>query len=111
EEILKNVHGVNSDAVFADRIVGKPYIEINWDRDALSRYGISIMEAQSTLETAVGGNHATTTVEGRERYSVRVRYAREFRDDPDAISKINIKTTSRSYIPIGQLAQIQYVTG
>ena len=111
ERILKNLPGVKSDAVFADRVVGKPYIEINWDREALSRYGISIMEAQNTLEAAVGGNPVTTTVEGRERYPVRVRYARELRDSPDAISKIYVTSMSGSNIPIGQLAQIEYVTG
>ena len=111
ERVLKNVAGVKSEAVFADRVVGKPYLEIQWSRPALARYGISIMEAQNTLQAAVGGNPVTSTVEGRERYPVRVRYARELRDNPDAISQIYVTSSYGSNIPIGQIAQIEYVTG
>ena len=79
EELLKEVESVKTEAVFADRTVGKPYLEIDIDRNAIARFGLSIESVQQTLETAVGGMPQTTTVEGRERYNVRVRYPRELR--------------------------------
>jgi copper/silver efflux system protein len=111
EQILKEVPGVKSEAVFADRIVGKPYLEIEWNRESLARFGITIMMAQQTIEAAIGGNPVTTTVEGRERYPVRVRYARELRDHPDAINGIFIMSPSGAQIPLSQLATLRYVPG
>lgn len=111
ERILRDVPGVKSEAVFAERVVGKPYLEIEWNRMELSRYGISIMDAQNTLEAALGGNMVTTTVEGRERYPVRVRYARELRNNPDEIGRILVRAESGALIPLGQLADIHYVQG
>ena len=80
EKHLKNAPGVKADMVFADRIVGKPYLEIDIDRKSIARYGIALQQVQHAIEVAVGGMTITTTVEGRERYPVRVRYMREFRD-------------------------------
>jgi len=111
ERILKDVPGVKSEAVFADRVVGKPYLEIKWNRQALARYGISIMMAQQTLEASLGGNPVTTTVEGRERYPVRVRYARELRDNPEAINDVFVMSPTGAQIPLGQLATLNYVPG
>jgi Cu(I)/Ag(I) efflux system membrane protein CusA/SilA len=111
ERILKEVPGVKTEAVFADRVVGKPYLEIEWDRQALARYGISIMMAQQNLEAALGGNPVTTTVEGRERYPVRVRYARELRDNPEAINDVLVMSPTGAQIPLGQLASLNYVPG
>lgn len=111
ERILKEVPGLKSQAVFADRVVGKPYLEIEWDRAKLARYGLSIMDAQRTLESAIGGAPVTTTIEGRERYPVRVRYPRELRDSPDAMRDIRVRTPDGANIPIGQLANIEYVQG
>ncbi len=88
ELALKNVDGVKDAAVFADRIVGKPYLTIDIDRAAIARYGLSIVDVQRYLQLAVGGMTVTTTVEGRERYGVRLRYPRELRDDPTAIERI-----------------------
>ena len=82
EAILKQAEGVKEQAVFADRIVGKPYLLIDIDREQLARYGISIMKVQEILQVAVGGMPLTQTVEGRERYAVRVRYPRELREKP-----------------------------
>ncbi len=79
EAILKEVPSVKTEAVFADRIVGKPYLHFNIDRDAISRYGLNVEDVQQTIETAIGGMQVTSTVEGRERFPVRVRYARELR--------------------------------
>lgn len=111
EELLKEVPSVKSEAVFADRTVGKPYLEIDIDRKAIARYGLSIENIQETLETAIGGMPLTTTVEGRERYDVRVRYPRELRDNPESLNDILIPTSAGAQIPLGQLAEIKYTRG
>lgn len=111
EEILQSVPSIKSEAVFADRVVGKPYLELDIDRNAIARYGLSIENVQQTIETAVGGMEITTTVEGRERYPVRVRYPRELRDDPESISRILIPTMNGAQVPLGELAEITYTRG
>jgi Cu(I)/Ag(I) efflux system membrane protein CusA/SilA len=111
ENILKTVPSVKSEAVFADRIVGKPYLNINIDRAKIARYGLSIEQTQQAIETAVGGMPITTTVEGRERYNVRVRYPRELRDDPEKLKKILIPTPTMAQVPLGELVSIEYVQG
>jgi copper/silver efflux system protein len=111
EAILKEVPSVKSEAVFADRIVGKPYIHLNINRDEISRYGLNIEDIQQTIETAIGGMKITSTVEGRERFPVRVRYPRELRDDPESLSKILIPTPTGAQIPLSQLVDIEYVRG
>ncbi len=111
ESILKEVPSVKSEAVFADRIVGKPYLQLNIDRDAISRFGLSIEDVQQTIETAVGGMQITSTVQGRERFPVRVRYPRELREDPESLKNILIPTPTGAQIPLGQLVEIEYVRG
>ncbi len=111
EDILKEVPSVKAEAVFADRTVGKPYLEIEIDRNAIARYGLSIEDVQQTMETAIGGMEITTTVEGRERFPVRVRYPQELRDDPESIKKILVPTKSGAQIPLGELAKLHYVRG
>jgi Cu(I)/Ag(I) efflux system membrane protein CusA/SilA len=111
ENILKEVPSVEASTVFADRVVGKPYLEINLNRQAMSRYGLTIRDMQMQLSVAVGGKQLTTTVEGRERYPVRVRYAREFRDNPDDLKKILIPTPAGVQVELGELAAIEYVRG
>jgi len=111
ENILKEVPSVKSEAVFADRIVGKPYLHLNIDRNEISRYGLSVEDVQQTIETAIGGMKITSTVEGRERFPVRVRYPRELRDDPEVLKKILIPTPTGAQIPMGQLVNFEYVRG
>ena len=111
EQYLKEVPSVKKEAVFADRIVGKPYLELDIDREQISRYGMNVVDVQDFIETAIGGMKLSTTVEGRERYPIRVRYAREFRDDPAAIESIQVPTPMGNYIPLGQLANITYRAG
>ncbi len=82
ESHLKQVEGVEGMSVFADRVVGKPYLEMEINRDAIARYGITVKSLQTVISSAIGGMKLTTTVEGRERFPVRLRYAREFRDNP-----------------------------
>lgn len=111
ESILKQVEGVKTEAVFADRIVGKPYLLIDIDRDKIGRYGISIQDVQDVLKVAVGGMEITQTVEGRERYGVRVRYPRELRANPTDLENIYIPVAKGSSIPLSELATIKYEQG
>ena len=111
EKLLKNVKGVNKMSVFADRVVGKPYLEIHINRDAIARYGLTIKDFQTYISSAIGGMTLSSTVEGRERYPIRVRYAREFRDNPYDIKKLLIPTPSGVQIPLGELATIEYKRG
>ncbi len=111
EALLKQVPSVNAEAVLADRIVGKPYLEVTIDRDAIARYGIKIQMVQDVIEVAIGGKPITTTVEGRERYPVRVRYPRELRDSIEGIENILVAAADGTQIPLKQLARIDYVRG
>ncbi len=111
EKILQQVPSIESASVFADRVVGKPYLEIDINRDAIARYGLTIKDIQHYIEVAVGGIKLTTTVEGRERFPVRVRYAREFRDNPDDLKKVLIPTPIGVQVPLGELADITYTRG
>lgn len=112
EKLLREVEGVKDAAVFADRIVGKPYIELEIDRAAIARHGLSIAEVQSYIEASIGGTSVTQTVEGRERYNVRVRYPRELRNDPEATKHIFIPSkNSGSPIPLSDLVKTDYTAG
>ena len=111
EQYLKEVPSVEASAVIADRIVGKPYLEIDIDREAIARYGLTIRKVQDVIEVAIGGRLVTTTVEGRERYPVRVRYARELRDTLEELGRILVPTPTGAQIPLIQLAVFNYVRG
>jgi Cu(I)/Ag(I) efflux system membrane protein CusA/SilA len=111
EGYLKEVPSVKKEAVFADRIVGKPYLELDIDRDQIARYGLNVIDVQEFIETAIGGMTLSTTVEGRERFPIRVRYAREYRDNPEAIENLQIPTPMGNYIPLGQLVKLRYRPG
>ena len=111
EQILQQVPGIEGSSVFAERSVGSPYLEINIDREAIARYGLTISDVQDVLQSAIGGMTLTTTVEGRERFPVRVRYARELRSTPDDLNKLLVPTMNGTQVPLGQLAQIVYRRG
>lgn len=111
ESYLKQVPSIKTEAVFADRIVGKPYLEIDIDRDAIARYGIKIKMVQDVIEVAIGGKPITQTVEGRERYQVRVRYLRELRDSIESIESILVAAPNGTQIPLREIASINYVRG
>ncbi|MDA3952871.1 MAG: efflux RND transporter permease subunit [Bacteroidales bacterium] len=111
EKHLKQVEGVQSMSVFADRVVGKPYLEMEINRDAIGRFGISVKNLQTIIGSAIGGMKLTTTVEGRERFPVRLRYAREYRDNPEDLKKILIPSPSGAQIPLGELVTIHYTRG
>jgi len=111
ERLLKQVPSVEPGAVNADRIVGKPYLEIHIDREAIARYGLMVQNVQDVIEVAVGGKRITTTVEGRERYGVRVRYLRELRDSVEDLERILVAAPDGAQIPLAQLAEIRYARG
>jgi Cu(I)/Ag(I) efflux system membrane protein CusA/SilA len=111
ERSLKEVEGVKESAVFADRIVGKPYLLLDIDREQIARYGLQVTTVQQYIQAAIGGMAMTSTVEGRERYAIRVRYPRELRDDPEALKRIYIPTATGQQIPLGDLVEIKYEQG
>ncbi|PXY02824.1 cation transporter [Marinifilum breve] len=111
EKLVKDVPGVNDASVFAERMVGKPYLEIKIDRKAIARFGLQVEDVQKHLSVAVGGMTLTNSVEGRERYPIRVRYPRELRNDPNLLKKILIPTSMGKSIPLEELTTIEYVQG
>ena len=111
ERLLKQVPSVSPATVLADRIIAKPYLEIAIDREAIARFGLHIRDVQDVIEVAIGGRLITTTVEGRERYGVRVRYPRERRSDIESIEGVLVPANDGSQIPLGQLASIRYTPG
>lgn len=111
EALLKEAEGVKDQAVFADRIVGKPYLLIDIDRQRLARYGVTIEEVQEILSVAVAGMPLTQTVEGRERYAVRVRYPRELRDSPEDLANIYVPVSTGNPVPLSELVTLRYEQG
>lgn len=111
EEALKDVPFVLPSTVFYDRAVGAPYIEIDLNRQHMARYGITVSDLQEVINAAVGGMPLTTTVEGRERFPVRLRYPRELRENPDELARLIVPTATGAQIPLGELADITYTRG
>jgi copper/silver efflux system protein len=111
ERHLRQAPGIRAGTVNAERVVGKPYLEIVIDRDAVSRYGLNIMDVQQTIGAALGGMTVTTTVEGRERYPVRVRYPRELRGDIESIERVLVAAMDGTQIPLGAMAEVRYERG
>lgn len=104
EAALRPVPGARS--VFAERTAGGSYIDFDLKRDRLARYGLSVKDAEAVILSAIGGETVTTTVEGRERYGVSVRYARELRDDLPALRRVLVPTKSGAQVPLAELADI-----
>jgi copper/silver efflux system protein len=111
EQALKEVPSVKASSVFYDRAVGAPYIEIKLNREAMARYGMIINDVQEVLQVAVGGMSLSNSVEGRERFPLRVRYARELRDNPEDLKRILIPAMNGVQIPLGEIADINYTKG
>ncbi|MFZ9032359.1 MAG: efflux RND transporter permease subunit [Anaerohalosphaeraceae bacterium] len=111
ERLLKEMLFIDPGTVFAERIVAKPYIEIHIDREAIARYGLRIDDVQNVIEIAIGGKPVTKTVEGRQRYPVRVRYLRELRNEIQELNEILVPAPGGVQIPLGQLVQIEYTQG
>jgi copper/silver efflux system protein len=109
EAVVRQVPGTSS--AFAERVMGGNYIEFNINRDEIARYGLSLADVQDVLEVALGGKPLTTTVEGLERYTVNLRYDRDFRENLEALRDIIIPTPTGAQIPLGQLAKVDVVRG
>ena len=111
EQALKHIDNINHASVFYDRTEGAPYVEIKLNREKLARYGIKVQNMQDILMTAIGGMSEGTTVEGRERFNIRVRYARELRDKPESLGNVLISASDGTQIPLSQLADIEFKKG
>ncbi len=111
EAALKEVPSIQPASVFYDRAVGAPYVEIKLNRKSIARYGMKVADVQEVLEAAVGGMTLTSTVEGRERFPVRIRYARELRSSPEELKKILIPSRIGIQVPLIELADITYTRG
>ena len=109
EPLLKSVPGATD--VVADRITGKPYIEFAIDREKIARFGVNIRDVQDVIEVAIGGENLTMSVEGRERYPIRVRYPRELRDNLEDLEHILVPAANGAHIPITQVADLRYTVG
>ena len=112
EELIRGVSGVSATSVFAERVVGKPYLELHFDREALRRYGVTMGAAQRSLALALAGEIASVMILGRERYAIRVRGDRRYRDDLEGLRSIPITLNKRGdTVPLNQLAVLKYIHG
>jgi Cu(I)/Ag(I) efflux system membrane protein CusA/SilA len=109
ENVLRAVPGTRS--VFAERVAGGYFVDFDLKREELARYGLSVAAVQDVIMSAVGGENVTTTVEGRARFPVNVRYARELRDDLDQLGRVLVMTPSGAQVPLSQLAELKMTTG
>ena len=106
---MKDVPGTRS--VFAERVAGGYFVDFDLRRDQLARYGLSVADAQEVVASAIGGENVTTTIEGRARYSVNIRYPRELRDNIERLREVLVSAPSGAQIPISQIAEIRRATG
>jgi Cu(I)/Ag(I) efflux system membrane protein CusA/SilA len=110
ESLLASINGTRS--VFAERTDGGYFLDIDWNRDELARYGLSVEEVQTVIQNAIGGENVTTAIQGRERYPVNVRYMRDFRSDLGALGRILVPASGgQRQIPLAQLATIHPTSG
>jgi copper/silver efflux system protein len=109
ESIMNDIPGTRS--VYAERVAGGYFVDFDLKRDELARYGLSVADAQSVIMSAIGGENVTTTIEGRARYPVNVRYPRELRDNMERLSQVLISTPGGAQIPVSQIANIRRVSG
>ena len=109
ETLMRNVPGTRS--VFAERVAGGYFLDFDLKREQLARYGLTVADAQNIVMSAIGGENITTTVEGRARYPVNIRYPRELRDNVERLREVLVPTPSGAQIPIAQIADIKKVTG
>ncbi|HTJ47311.1 MAG TPA: CusA/CzcA family heavy metal efflux RND transporter [Kofleriaceae bacterium] len=109
EQALAGVPGTRS--AFADRSTGGFYIDLVVKREEAARHGLTVADVDEVIETAIGGMNVSETVEGRERYPINIRYAREFRDDPSVLDRVLVATPSGAQIPLSQVAEVRFVNG
>jgi len=111
EELLRDVPELRGETVFADRVVGKPYLEVEIDREAIARYGLQVEDVQRVLRVALAGTMLTRTIDGRERHPVRVRYMREERDSVEALRRVMVDTPAGEAVPLEAVAEVRYERG
>ncbi|MGZ7079429.1 MAG: efflux RND transporter permease subunit, partial [Thermoanaerobaculia bacterium] len=109
EPLIRTIPGTRS--VFGERASGGYFVDFDLHRDAIARYGLTIKDVQQVVMSAIGGENVSTTIEGRERYPINVRYPRELRDELEKLARILVPTPSGANIPLGQLASIRIVEG
>lgn len=109
ESLLQGLRGTRS--AYSERVTGGYYLDVQVDRDAIARYGLTVEDVEDVIESAIGGKNISQTVEGRERYPINVRYARALRDDPESLRRVLVETPSGAKIPMAQLARIAMMTG
>jgi len=109
EAVLQGLQGTRS--VYAERVVGGYFVDFEINRDEIARYGLTVGDVEDVIETAIGGKNITMTIEGRERYPVNVRYARELRNNVEKLERILVATPSKAQVPLGQLAEIKLTMG
>lgn len=109
EEIIREIPGAVD--VYSERVVGGKYLDIKINREGAARYGVNVGDVQMVIETAIGGMNLTTTVEGRERFPVRVRYMSDFRSDPEILKRVLIPTVTGTHVPLEQVADIEINPG
>ena len=108
EKALKEVGSINGSSVFYDRAIGAPYLEIKLDRESMARYGMTVADVQEVLQVALGGMTLSKSVEGRERFPIRVRYARELRDNPEDLGRMLIPAADGTPIPLSEIASLDF---
>jgi Cu(I)/Ag(I) efflux system membrane protein CusA/SilA len=109
EDALRELPGTRN--IYAERVASGYFLDFNVDRDAIARYGLKVADVEDVIETAIGGKNISTAIEGRERFPIDVRYARELRDDPESLNRVLVGAPSGAQIPITQLAHIYVTTG
>ena len=109
EGVLQNIPGTRS--VYGERTAGGYFIDFDLNREQIARYGLTIKEVQDVIMTAIGGENVSTTIEGRERYPINIRYPRELRDDVDNLARVLVPTMGGAQVPLGQLASIKLLEG
>jgi Cu(I)/Ag(I) efflux system membrane protein CusA/SilA len=109
EMAVRMVPGTRS--AFAERVSQGYYLDFKIDRDAIARYGLSVMDVQDVIQTAVGGANVSMTIEGRQRFPVNVRYGRELRDDLSKVKRVLVATPGGAQVPLGELAELKFVDG
>jgi Cu(I)/Ag(I) efflux system membrane protein CusA/SilA len=109
EQIISGVPGARS--VYGERVSGGYFVDFDIDRAAIARYGLTIDDVQQTIMTAIGGENVSTTIEGRERYPINIRYPRELRDEMDKLGRVLVATPAGAQVPLGQLAALRVVEG
>ncbi|MDX2246453.1 MAG: efflux RND transporter permease subunit [Bacteroidia bacterium] len=111
EPLLKSVENIQPETVFADRILAKPYLTLELNREKMARYGLTVKSVQEVIEVGIGGMTLSQSVEGRERYDIRLRFARELRDDPDRLARLPISLPNGGQIPLSEVVSLRYTSG